>query len=314
MTDTIRYGISSAETDYVAGSPRAIRPEEHLNRTKAFTLIELLVVIAIIAILAAILFPVFAQAKMAAKKTAALSNLKQNATAIVMYNTDYDDTYAMSAYSVTGSGIVMPGARVYSAFDAILPYTKNKDIFTSPAEPQAILWDDSTASTPPTPASVLGRIGMLGMGRIKFASFVFNFALFEDPAVPGTWGVNGPGSGNGLAGDDPIRTEGSLPEPAITTMFFDAKWQKPGTTNVDAPAGSDYRTVGAFDRTNFPGTARYSEVLNVNFADGHARAFNRNAGLPGDAPDLRAGGVISRVYNLPYDLNGIPGVLAEPGT
>lgn len=58
---------------------------------KAFTLIELLVVIAIIAILAAILFPVFAQAKEAAKKTSAISNQKQNGTAMVIYSTDNDD-------------------------------------------------------------------------------------------------------------------------------------------------------------------------------------------------------------------------------
>jgi prepilin-type N-terminal cleavage/methylation domain-containing protein len=58
---------------------------------RAFTLIELLVVIAIIAILAAILFPVFAQAKEAAKKTQALSNFKQSATAMTLYTTDTDD-------------------------------------------------------------------------------------------------------------------------------------------------------------------------------------------------------------------------------
>ncbi len=58
---------------------------------RAFTLIELLVVIAIIAILAAILFPVFAQAKMAAKKTAALTQAKQSGTAIVLYTADADD-------------------------------------------------------------------------------------------------------------------------------------------------------------------------------------------------------------------------------
>jgi prepilin-type N-terminal cleavage/methylation domain-containing protein len=63
-----------------------------LKRTRAFTLIELLVVIAIIAILAAILFPVFAQAKIAAKKTVALSNAKQIATANFIYMNDYDDS------------------------------------------------------------------------------------------------------------------------------------------------------------------------------------------------------------------------------
>jgi len=59
----------------------------------AFTLIELLVVIAIIAILAAILFPVFAQAKLAAKKTASLSNNKQLNLAVLMYSNDQDDTW-----------------------------------------------------------------------------------------------------------------------------------------------------------------------------------------------------------------------------
>lgn len=76
---------------------------------KAFTLIELLVVIAIIAILAAILFPVFAQAKEAAKKTAALSNKKQLALCFIMYSADHDDvlpflTWADS-YNNTGIGI-----------------------------------------------------------------------------------------------------------------------------------------------------------------------------------------------------------------
>ena len=71
---------------------------------RAFTLIELLVVIAIIAILAAILFPVFAQAKEAAKKTADLSNVKQLATASQVYLSDSDDTYPLTAVNYQGSG------------------------------------------------------------------------------------------------------------------------------------------------------------------------------------------------------------------
>src|SRR5690349_23071232 len=62
-----------------------------MQRRSAFTLIELLVVIAIIAILAAILFPVFAQAKLAAKKAAGLAQMKQMGAAVMMYAGDYDD-------------------------------------------------------------------------------------------------------------------------------------------------------------------------------------------------------------------------------
>ncbi len=68
------------------------------NRRRAFTLIELLVVIAIIAILAAILFPVFAQAREKARQTSCLSNHKQYALATLMYVQDYDETFPFSAY------------------------------------------------------------------------------------------------------------------------------------------------------------------------------------------------------------------------
>jgi prepilin-type N-terminal cleavage/methylation domain-containing protein len=68
------------------------------RRRNAFTLIELLVVIAIIAILAAILFPVFAHAREKARQTSCLSNAKQLGTATMMYVQDYDETYPKAEF------------------------------------------------------------------------------------------------------------------------------------------------------------------------------------------------------------------------
>jgi len=92
---------------------------------RAFTLIELLVVIAIIAILAAILFPVFAQAKESAKRTACLSNSKQQGTALLMYMTDADGVIPL-AYQDLASG------QYYDVWNQIMPYTKNQGLFYCP--------------------------------------------------------------------------------------------------------------------------------------------------------------------------------------
>jgi prepilin-type N-terminal cleavage/methylation domain-containing protein len=273
-----------------------------MNKSRAFTLIELLVVIAIIAILAAILFPVFAQAKAAAKKTAALSNVKQNATAVLLYNGDYDGTYAQSAYAIgTPNGYVIPGsnAQVFAVYDAILPYTKNKEIFTDSADPRAIPWRTILAG--------LGLQPFSGNGpAIEFVSTSINFALFEDPAVPPTFGES-------------VVNEGMLPAPTDVPMFYAAQYVRQGGPNNDVPVAqrsdvpSYFQPAGPFAAQNFAGKARHTNTIVVNFADGHAKAFNANATLPGIAPDLYFGGGPSRqVYNLPYDLNGIPEVVAEP--
>src|SRR5471030_2561519 len=101
---------------------------------RAFTLIELLVVIAIIAILAAILFPVFAQAKEAAKKTSCLSNMKQFSLGSIMYAGDVDDFLVMGW---NGSGKVYrdDGSTYRTWFPwtaAIQPYVKNLSILLCP--------------------------------------------------------------------------------------------------------------------------------------------------------------------------------------
>jgi prepilin-type N-terminal cleavage/methylation domain-containing protein/prepilin-type processing-associated H-X9-DG protein len=93
---------------------------------RAFTLIELLVVIAIIAILAAILFPVFAQAKLAAKQTASLSNVKQTQTSEMIYMGDNDDsTVPWLWYNMNGA--------TATYYEALYPYGKNVEIYLNSA-------------------------------------------------------------------------------------------------------------------------------------------------------------------------------------
>lgn len=92
---------------------------------RAFTLVELLVVIAIIAILAAILFPVFAQAKLAAKKTSALSQVKQLGTGVHIYQADYDDYFPHVSQSGPNN------AYRIDWWWSIDPYVKNGEMFFS---------------------------------------------------------------------------------------------------------------------------------------------------------------------------------------
>ncbi len=103
-----------------------------LHRQKGFTLIELLVVIAIIAILAAILFPVFAKAREKAKTGACQSNLKQIMLATLMYAQDYDET-TMSTHIFTGApGHIIDG---YSwPIETLQPYVKNINVFICPGD------------------------------------------------------------------------------------------------------------------------------------------------------------------------------------
>jgi prepilin-type N-terminal cleavage/methylation domain-containing protein/prepilin-type processing-associated H-X9-DG protein len=97
-------------------------------RDRGFTLIELLVVIAIIAILAAILFPVFAQAREKARQATCVSNMKQMGSAFAMYVQDYDGTYPQVGYYI-GGGTKPP---VMYWDDAIQPYAKNVTFMVCP--------------------------------------------------------------------------------------------------------------------------------------------------------------------------------------
>lgn len=164
-------------------------------KRKAFTLIELLVVIAIIAILAAILFPVFAQAKEAAKKTQSISNMKQFGTSVMIYLADYDDTMPQSAFWRP----TVSGPQIVSVYDVLQPYMKNLNILVSPNDQPGQSWT--------------ARLNALGLQSdvVQRASYIPNLGLF----------------GENLCGlpiktaFTPVTQHSSLENPVGTIMFFD---------------------------------------------------------------------------------------------
>src|SRR5215210_2236042 len=106
-----------------------------------FTLIELLVVIAIIAILAAILFPVFAQARDQARMTTCLSNMKQLGTALMMYSQDYDEVLPAWPFDAKPGGLFKDPRYVAWRhglwLHELMPYVKSKDVYVCPSGPRS---------------------------------------------------------------------------------------------------------------------------------------------------------------------------------
>src|SRR5690242_1374575 len=110
---------------------------------RGFTLIELLVVIAIISILAAILFPVFSQARERARVSACTSNLKQFMLGINMYTQDYDEAMpfawkikGQTGYKIAETGQEGAGKTPQGLWASIMPYVKSQDIFKCPNDPK----------------------------------------------------------------------------------------------------------------------------------------------------------------------------------
>ncbi|MBM3497593.1 MAG: DUF1559 domain-containing protein [Armatimonadetes bacterium] len=132
--------------------------------TAAFTLIELLVVIAIIAILAAILFPVFSRARAKARQTACLSNVKQIGLALEMYCQDNDEAYPVVDHAVG-----------YEWWDPLYPYVKNAQVFRCPAY--------KAAATEPASDYVLNGLFVHGVSA----------SVFEDAAGQIDLAVRRPG-------------------------------------------------------------------------------------------------------------------------
>ena len=196
---------------------------------RGFTLIELLVVIAIIAILAAILFPVFAQAKQAAKKTAAISNMKQGTLASQMYANDYDDAYMLSdSGSINGPGWGF-GPPDTVPFQQMYPYTKNEQITVDPMDPWQSLQQRVNAQCAYMGCS---NFSTASQTQILYAEGVrsnmgYNFAFFSPwiyPQVaPGQYYI---GSASLSASQ--------VSSPAHTLMYGTSIWNR---TASGAPSG-----------------------------------------------------------------------------
>jgi len=243
--------------------------------TKAFTLIELLVVIAIIAILAAILFPVFAQAKLAAKKTQHISNYKQTGTAVLLYQGDHDDTFpqAMVRRPVgtwfVGGVHPVPANSVRTApwdtaerihmasnfwANSMQPYMKNLDMLAMPSGRDA-----QVAGEIFNPAVKTARLGLNMNGYLH----TYSATAIESPSVvPVFWNVQSVNFlGRGL----------STPTMVCNGTFSECRFNPGGNPNGEA--GSSNAGYYVYDFTNT--TWQYGRKGVIVRADSSTKVVNQ---------------------------------------
>jgi prepilin-type N-terminal cleavage/methylation domain-containing protein/prepilin-type processing-associated H-X9-DG protein len=268
-------------------------------RNQAFTLIELLVVIAIIAILAAILFPVFAQAKAAAKKTSSLSNQKQIGLGAQLYASDYDDMLPETGWAGPCSLPMAPWTRGndnYSGVQGFLvaqrPYMKNDQIMVDPADPNPGVhgkldekcFEDMFLAGG-VPGAYVGMEKVPGaFNKVLPASYGGNYML-----MPGY----DPGTDNSAKG----RSLTQLAAPA--NIFFSTEV---GSVYVPTYQGyfSGWYTVPGYGSSStveinrWTLGARHTGGRNWTFADGHAKYLK-------DAPFRNGSGVLKTQRELIWD-------------
>lgn len=263
------------------------------NNQRAFTLIELLVVIAIIAILAAILFPVFAQAREKARGAACLSNTKQIGIAIMMYGQDYDETvfpYRTKAPNpfVSVDPVHVNNTSAYRTFfNAILqPYVKNDQVWKCPSNPVAWVNIDKScnpaAGSSTQPTSVDDGCSYGGQNSYGVNHYVFQ----PNIGAPNTFSAFAAPADTMLIADStyynllPRFTDdngvqvlssalvGSPYNPLASYDGYLYYWTQIG--NGKWAATPDAATTAA---AKLRGKSRHSNIMNCIFADGHAKGI-----------------------------------------
>jgi prepilin-type N-terminal cleavage/methylation domain-containing protein/prepilin-type processing-associated H-X9-DG protein len=149
------------------------------HKNRAFTLIELLVVIAIIAILAAVLFPVFAKARESANKTSCLSNLKQTGLASILYSNDHEEAFVPLGVTDSNTGVVSywHSGQLNGVWDdkwgLLFPYMGGKEIHDCPSASRVKIANPTIKFWPaygvyyPTTTDTDGTIHPAKMGQVK---------------------------------------------------------------------------------------------------------------------------------------------------
>jgi prepilin-type N-terminal cleavage/methylation domain-containing protein/prepilin-type processing-associated H-X9-DG protein len=225
------------------------------KRSEGFTLIELLVVIAIIAILAAILFPVSAQAKAAAKKTVDLSNQKQIALAIFLYANDNNDLTCRTHHDLADGETI---ANLYTWYQPLQPYIKSNDIFRDPSLTETVTVFPSPLFTPAVWATY--RTDYLING---FFAHGASLGLASRPAEQILMGERHAG----IAFFDYHPWGSSSVDDSWERGFLDGSGYQIGDVNLDSQV-PDPLNIG-----------RHTGGNNYGFTDGHAKWFKFNQTL-----------------------------------